>query len=143
MKTPGLQAEQIIICHIDKMHERPVVVGGTLFFHVCGKTPDALGKDLIQVSDVPDPVVVHYLVFIIVHKPAGKGVEIDSEGDKGDNDNGEKGGRFLLVYWSRAHFGILAVTLHFKKTIFQPAIVGVGDRVGQNVIQAGEGLRPP
>ena len=58
MKPPGFQAKEMIIEHVDNVHERPVVVRDERFPF---ETPDILGKYDRYVSDLPDPGIFHDL----------------------------------------------------------------------------------
>jgi hypothetical protein len=78
MKAQRFQAEDMIIEHINNVHQGPVVVRSTQPWL---ETPDTLGKYRRYVLYVPDPGIVHYLFLIVIYKIAGKGIEINGEGD--------------------------------------------------------------
>ena len=82
MKSPGREAEEMIIDHIYNMHQGSVVVGdGSL------ETPDTSGKNRGYTVNVPDPWIFHYLTHVIIYKIAKKGVEIYREGHKHYDEN--------------------------------------------------------
>jgi len=78
MKTPGFQAEYMVINHENDVHQGPVVVSAELRF----ETPDTFGKYLRYVPYIRDPRIFHYLVLVGIYKNAGKGVGIYGEGKK-------------------------------------------------------------
>jgi len=90
MKTPGCKPENVIIEHIDGMHQRPVVIGGKTVFRL--KTPYAVQEYIRQVPHISYPLVIDYLLDVVVNKFIIKSVEIDCESNNQNYDNGEKGG---------------------------------------------------
>jgi hypothetical protein len=76
METPGFQAEDMIIEHVDDVHQGPIVVRGNYpWFEI----PDTRREYRRYVSDIPDPRIVHYLEYIVIYKSAGKCVEVYSK----------------------------------------------------------------
>ena len=94
MKTPGFQAEYMVINHENDVHQGPVVVSAELRF----ETPDTFGKYLRYVPYILDPQIVHYQFFIVIYEIAKKGVEIYGTGKKQNDKNWNKRNywRFLL-----------------------------------------------
>jgi hypothetical protein len=84
MKPPGFQAEEMIIEHIDDVHEGPIVVRDD---GSCLETPDTFGKYRRYAVNVPDPWIFHYLAHVVVYKIAEKGVEIYGEAHKHYDEN--------------------------------------------------------
>lgn len=84
MKTPGFQAEHMIIEHINDVHHGSIVVRSALPWL---ETPDTFGKYRRYVSDIPDPGIVHYLGCIVIYKISEKGVTIYSAGNTQYNEN--------------------------------------------------------
>ncbi len=73
MEPPGRKTEEMIIEHIDEMHDRPVVVGGAFSI----KLPDVGQKEFGEKTDVPDPEIFYDLGVIVIYETVREGGEID------------------------------------------------------------------
>ena len=79
MKTPGFQAEDMVIEHKNNVHQRPVVVRSVV---PRKETPDTFGKYRRYVPYLRDPRIFHNLVLVVIYKKARKSVGKYGEGNK-------------------------------------------------------------
>ena len=86
MKTPWPQPKNMIIEHVNDMHKRPVVIGGSARL----EAPYVLCKDIVQISNISHPGVIHHLYNIVIDKTIRNGVVIDAEGNQTYDGNREK-----------------------------------------------------
>jgi len=108
MKSPWLKSEEMIIKHIDDMHHRPVIIGGSRIFF---KLPDTFGKDLRNVFNAFNPVIPKDLAVIVMDKTIKEGVEKYCKSDERYNDNKDCGD-------VRKNFFILSVADEVLFTVF-------------------------
>jgi hypothetical protein len=74
VETPGFQAEDVVIEHEDKMHQRSVVVRND---SLSKETPYVFGKNVGDVLHISDPAVLQNLGFIVIGEVIKEGVKID------------------------------------------------------------------
>ena len=93
VKTQGVKPENMVINHVNEMHERSVVIGSR---RLLLETPDTLREYIRKVFKVSYPAILQHLCHIVVHEAVEQGVKIHGKGNKGDNGTREKKAGFRL-----------------------------------------------